>query len=157
MTQTIDAGQLVPDLTLPDDHGNDVRLRDLAGKTVILYFYPKDDTPGCTTQACDLRDNWATFDRDDIALFGVSPDDVASHQKFRDKHGLPFPLLVDADHELAEAFGIWTEKSMYGRKYMGIERSTVVVAPDGTVQSVHRKVKPAGHVQLLRDELGLDD
>ena len=149
-------GTRVPDLTLVDQDGTPVSLRELAGSTVVLYFYPKDSTPGCTTQACDLRDNWELFeDRDDVLLFGVSPDGEASHRKFRDRHDLPFPLLVDEDHRLADAFGFWVEKKMYGKTFHGVERSTVVIAPDGTVQAVLRKVKPSEHVQLLRDELGL--
>jgi peroxiredoxin Q/BCP len=155
MTATIAPGQQLPDLTLTDDAGNDVRLHDLSGSTIVLYFYPKDDTPGCTTQACSLRDEWSAFDREDITLFGVSPDAADSHAAFREKYSLPFPLLVDADHALAEAFGIWTEKKNYGKTYMGIVRSTVIVDPDGTVRTIKRNVKPADHTAWLRNELGL--
>jgi peroxiredoxin Q/BCP len=156
MTATqIGVGHQVPDVTLQDENGNDVRLRDFVGRTLVLYFYPKDDTSGCTTQACSIRDEWATFDRDDVAIFGVSPDGVASHRKFHDKLGLPFHLLVDEDHALADQFGFWIEKSMYGKTYWGVERSTVVVGPDGLVQAVKRKVKPAEHTAWLADELGL--
>ncbi len=155
MTTTLQLGNAVPDLTLTDDAGSDVRLHDLAGKTVVLYFYPKDDTPGCTTQACSIRDEWSTFDRDDIALFGVSPDSAESHTKFRTKYDLPFPLLVDADHALAEAFGIWTEKKNYGKTYMGIVRSTVIINPDSTIRTIKRNVKPADHTAWLASELGL--
>jgi peroxiredoxin Q/BCP len=153
---TIEVGQPVPDLTLLDDEGTEVRLRDLAGRRVVLYFYPKDDTPGCTTQACALRDGWGEFEGvEDLVVYGVSPDDQAKHRKFRAKHDLPFHLLVDEDHELADAFGFWVEKSMYGKRYWGVERSTVIVGADGTVQSVVRKVKPGEHVGWLRRELGL--
>ena len=149
-------GQPAPDLTLTDDQGREVALRDLAGTRVVLYFYPKDDTPGCTTQACALRDSWSEFESvDDLIVYGVSTDDVASHQKFRAKHDLPFHLLVDEDHRLADAFGFWVEKSLYGRKYMGTERSTVIIGADGNVQAVGRKVQPAKHVPWLRRELGL--
>jgi peroxiredoxin Q/BCP len=157
MTAPIEIGQPVPDLTLADDQGSDVRLRDLSGSRVVLYFYPKDDTPGCTTQACALRDDWSAFESvDDIIVYGVSPDDAAKHQKFRAKHDLPFHLLVDAEHQLTDAFGFWVEKSMYGKKYRGVERSTVIVAADGTVSSIIRKVKPGEHTAWLRGELGLD-
>ncbi len=149
-------GQPAPDLTLTDDQGQEVALRDLRGTRVVLYFYPKDDTPGCTTQACALRDSWSEFEGvDDLVVYGVSTDDVASHQKFRAKHDLPFHLLVDEEHRLADAFGFWVEKSLYGRKYMGTERSTVIIGADGNVQSVGRKVQPAKHVPWLRRELGL--
>lgn len=155
MTTTLQLGHAVPDLTLTDDAGTDVRLRDLVGKTVVLYFYPKDDTPGCTTQACSLRDEWDAFAREDIALFGVSPDSAESHGTFRAKYDLPFPLLVDADHALAEAFGIWSEKKNYGKTYMGIVRSTVIIDPDGTIRTIKRNVKPADHTEWLKSELGL--
>ena len=143
----IETGQLVPDLTLADDQGNSINLRrDLAGKRVVLYFYPKDDTPGCTTQACAIRDSWSQFEGiDDLVIYGVSPQDAASHTKFRTKHDLPFHLLVDEEHQLADALGFWVEKSLYGRKYMGVERSTVIA----------RKISPAKHVPWLRKELGV--
>lgn len=153
-TATIAPGQQVPDITLTADDGTQVRLRDLEGRTVVLYFYPKDDTPGCTTQACDLRDNWAELElRDDVVVFGISPDSRESHARFRAKHGLPFQLLVDEGHELAESFEIWREKQNYGKTYFGIERSTVIVGPDGTVRTIKRRVKPADHVAWLREEL----
>jgi peroxiredoxin Q/BCP len=152
----IEVGQPLPDLVLTDDQGTDVALRDLRGSRVVLYFYPKDDTSGCTTQACAIRDSWSEFqDVDDLVVYGVSPDGVESHQKFRAKFDLPFHLLVDEDHRLADALGFWVEKSLYGRKYMGVERSTVIVGADGTVQSVVRKVQPAKHVDWLRRELDL--
>ncbi|MCW2923887.1 MAG: alkyl hydroperoxide reductase/Thiol specific antioxidant/Mal allergen [Thermoleophilia bacterium] len=152
----IETGQPVPDLTLVDDTGADVALRDLAGRRVVLYFYPKDDTPGCTTQACDLRDSWSEFEGiDDLVVYGVSPDGAESHRKFRAKHDLPFHLLVDEEHRLAEALGFWVEKSMYGKTYWGVERSTVVVGADGTVIAIAHKVKPAEHVAWLRGVLEL--
>ena len=155
-TTSIEVGQQVPDLVLSDDQGNDVKLRELRGTRVVLYFYPKDDTPGCTTQACALRDSWSRFDAvDDLVIYGVSPDDAAKHQKFRAKHDLPFHLLVDEEHRLADAFGFWVEKSMYGKKYWGIERSTVIIAADGTVQAIERKIQPAKHVDWLASELAI--
>lgn len=158
MTQlsAIEVGQPVPDLVLSDDQGNDVALRELRGQRVVLYFYPKDDTPGCTTQACELRDSWSRFDAiDDLVIYGVSPDDAAKHTKFRAKHDLPFHLLVDEDHKLADAFGFWVEKSMYGKKYWGVERSTAIIDADGTVASIGRKIQPAKHVGWLAGELGI--
>ena len=155
-TTPLEVGQLAPDLVLSDDQGTDIALRDLRGKRVVLYFYPKDDTPGCTTQACALRDSWSEFEGvDDLVVYGVSKDSAASHQKFRTKHDLPFHLLVDDEHLLAEAFGFWVEKTNYGRKYWGVERSTVIVAADGTVQAIARKIQPAKHLAWLRGELGL--
>ena len=132
--------------------GQEVALGDFAGKTVVLYFYPKDDTPGCTTQACELRDSWAQF-REKAELFGVSVDSAASHQKFIDKFSLPFPLLSDPSHQLVEAYGVWVEKSMYGKKYMGAERSTFVIGPDGKIRGILRKVKPAEHAAQLLELL----
>jgi peroxiredoxin Q/BCP len=156
MTATIEAGQRVPDMTLADEAGTQVRLRDLAGQTVVLYFYPADDTPGCTTQACDIRDSWTQFDGlDNVVIYGVSPDDAESHQRFRAKFDLPFHLLVDTDHKLADAFGIWGEKNNYGRKYMGIIRSTVIVDPDGSVRTIKRNVRAKAHADWLRQELGI--
>jgi peroxiredoxin Q/BCP len=155
-TTAIEVGQQLPDMTLVDDQGSDVSLRELTGHRIVLYFYPKDSTPGCTTQACALRDSWSEFDAvEDLAVYGVSPDGAASHQKFRAQHDLPFHLLVDEDHKLADALGFWVEKSMYGKKYWGVERSTVVVGADGVVTAVARKIQPAKHVAWLRDALGL--
>ena len=154
MTQAL--GTRLPELTLLDDQGEPVDLRKHAGQRVVLYFYPKDDTPGCTTQACDLRDNWNVFaGRDDIVLYGVSADDAASHAKFREKYDLPFPLLVDEDHQLAEALGLWVKKKMYGKVFWGIQRGTVVIGPDGTVEQAWPKVKPKEHVAMLREYLGI--
>ena len=152
----ISVGQPVPDLTLTDDQGADVALRELRGKRVVLYFYPKDETPGCTTQACALRDSWRRFEAvEDLVVYGVSPDGVTSHQTFRAAHDLPFHLLVDEDHRLADALGFWAEQVNDGRKYWGVERSTVIVGADGNIQSMVRKVRPAMHVDWLAVELGL--
>ena len=156
MTASIEVGQAAPDLVLSDDQGASVALRDLRGRRVVLYFYPKNDTPGCTTQACALRDSWSEFEGvDDLIVYGVSRDSAASHQKFRAKHDLPFHLLVDDEHQLADAFGCWVEKMNYGKTYWGIERSTVVIAANGTVQAIARKIQPTKHVDWLRGELGL--
>lgn len=152
----LDVGDTVPDLTLPADDGSMRSLSDFAGRRVVLYFYPKDDTSGCTTQACELRDELSWFTELDIDVVGVSPDSVASHVKFRDKYELNFPLLADEDHALAEAFGVWKEKSMYGRTYMGIERSTFLIEPDGTISAAWRKVRPKQHVELLKKHLAAD-
>jgi thioredoxin-dependent peroxiredoxin len=142
-------GDPAPDFTLPDQHGNPVSLSRLRGKTVVLYFYPKADTPGCTAQACGVRDHRADYEQADAVVLGVSPDKVKAVAKFDDKYGLGFPLLADEDHAVAEAYGVWVEKSMYGRNYMGNERTTFVIGPDGTIQHVFRAVKPAEHDELV--------
>ena len=144
-----DTGDLAPDFTLPDQRGEPVSLSSLRGKTVVLYFYPKADTPGCTTQACGVRDHRADYDRAGAIVLGVSPDPVKKVKAFDDKYGLAFPLLADADHSVAEAYGVWGEKSMYGRKYMGVERTTFVIGADGVIQEVFRSVKPAKHDELV--------
>jgi len=149
----VEKGSRAPDFTLPSDDGGTVTLSALRGKKVVLYFYPKDDTPGCTTQACDLRDAMPTFQDLDAVVLGVSPDSVASHRKFRDKFGLNYPLLADEDHRVAEAYGVWKEKNMYGRKSMGIERSTFLIDEDGQIQEAWRKVSPKGHADLLQEAL----
>lgn len=128
--------------------GQTVSLADFKGQTVVLYFYPKDDTPGRTTQACALRDSWAQF-AGKAVIFGVSIDPAKSHAKFIKKHALPFPLLVDEKQEIVNAYGVWVEKSMYGKTYMGTERSTFVIGPDGKIKAILRKVKPAEHVEQL--------
>jgi peroxiredoxin Q/BCP len=145
----VENGDLAPDFTLPDQDGHPVSLSGLRGKTVVLYFYPKADTPGCTTQACGVRDHRADYERADAVVLGVSPDPVKRIAKFADKYGLAFPLLADEDHSVAEAYGVWVEKSMYGRTYMGMERSTFVISPDGKIKDVFRKVKPAEHDELV--------
>lgn len=138
-------GMMAPDFTLSSSDGGTVTLGDLRGAPVVVYFYPKDDTSGCTTQACEFRDSWAAVKATGATILGVSPDGLASHRKFRDKFSLPFPLLADEDHAVAEAYGSWGEKSMYGRKYQGIIRNTFVIDAQGVVQNVFEKVKPKGH------------
>ena len=145
----LEPGHQAPDFTLPDQHGNPVSLSGLRGKPVVLYFYPKADTPGCTTQACGVRDHRADYDSADAVVLGVSPDPVKPIAKFDEKFGLGFPLLSDEDHAVAEAYGVWAQKSMYGRKYMGVERTTFVIGPDGAIKDVLRKVKPAEHDSLV--------
>lgn len=135
-----------PEFTLQDQDGRTVSLSDFRGRKVVLYFYPKDDTSGCTAQACDLRDNIGTFEARDAVVLGVSPDPVDSHRKFADKYDLPFTLLADTDHAVAEAYGVWKEKSMYGKTYWGNERTTFVIDEDGRIAKVLPKVKPAEHV-----------
>jgi len=142
-------GDVAPDFTLPDQEGKPVSLSDLRGKTVVLYFYPKADTPGCTTQACGVRDHRPDYESANAVVLGVSPDPVKRVSKFDQKYGLGFPLLADQDHTVAEAYGVWVQKSMYGRTYMGNERTTFVIGPDGVVTDVFRKVKPAEHDELV--------
>lgn len=134
-----------PDFTLTTDTGDTLTLSDLRGKPVVLYFYPRDDTPGCTTQACEFRDAFPDFSARDAVILGVSPDDVDSHRRFKEKFSLPFTLLADVDHEVAEAYGVWKQKSMFGKKYWGVDRTTFVIAPDGSVAREFRSVKPEGH------------
>jgi peroxiredoxin Q/BCP len=133
--------------------GREIALSELRGNPVVLYFYPKDDTPGCTTQACGLRDSWSEV-RGLAKVFGVSVDSAASHAKFIGKYNLPFPLLSDPEKKIVNAYGVWVEKSMYGKKYMGAERSTFVVDAEGRIAAVFRKVKPEEHIELLRRALG---
>jgi peroxiredoxin Q/BCP len=139
------AGAKAPAFSLQSDSGDTVTLAGLKGKPVVLYFYPKDDTPGCTVEACEFRDTWSDVKKTGAVVLGVSPDDVTSHEKFKTKFKLPFPLLADEDHAVAEAYGAWGEKSMYGRKYQGILRTTFVIDPAGKVARVFEKVKPKGH------------
>ena len=141
----VEEGKPAPDFELPSDSGHRVRLSSLRGKPVVLYFYPKDDTPGCTTQACGIRDVYADFRERGAVVLGVSPDDEASHVKFKEKYSLPFTLLADPEHEVAEEYGVWKERNMYGKKSMGIERSTFVIDADGNVAKAMRRVKPDTH------------
>ncbi len=141
----IEPGDTAPDFTLPDQNGDPVTLSQLRGQHVVLYFYPKADTPGCTTQACGVRDRASDYERAGAVVLGVSPDPPERLAKFDAKHGLGFTLLSDADHTVAEDYGVWVEKSMYGRNYWGNERTTFVLDPDGEVLDVMRKVKPAEH------------
>ncbi len=141
----IEEGKPAPDFELTSDAGSQVRLSDLRGRPVVLYFYPRDDTPGCTAEACSFRDAYAEFEESGITILGVSPDAEASHVKFKEKHGLPFTLLSDPDHTVAELYGVWVEKSMYGKTSMGIKRSTFVIDADGNVARAMLGVKPDGH------------
>ena len=150
-------GDIAPDFSLPSTAGEIVSLRDYKGsKRVVLYFYPKDDTPGCTKEACSFRDNLAEIETEDAVVLGVSADDRASHEKFVNKYSLNFPLLSDADHAVAEAYGAWGEKSMYGKKYFGMIRKTFVIGLDGRLEQVFHKVNAAGHgeeiLNLLRSK-----
>ena len=150
----IEEGKPAPDFELSTDTGETVRLADLRGKPVVLYFYPRDDTPGCTTQACGIRDAWDDFRKKGAVVLGVSPDDEGSHAKFREKYGLPFTLLADSDHELTERYGFWVEKKNYGKTYMGVERSTVVIDAEGNVAKIFRRVKPEAHANQVLTALG---
>jgi peroxiredoxin Q/BCP len=141
-----------PDFTAPVSGGGNVTLSELRGKTVVLYFYPKDDTPGCTKQACAIRDGFTALKKKAL-LFGISPDSVKKHDKFIQKHELPFPLIADEDHAIAEAYGVWVEKSLYGKKYMGIERSTFVIDKKGHIAAILEKVKPDEHFDQLMEVL----
>ena len=145
----LEPGTQAPDFTLPDQNGESVNLSDFSGRNVVLYFYPKADTPGCTTQACGVRDHQAQYAGADAVVLGVSPDAPKKIAKFDDKYELGFPLLGDEDHAVAEAYGVWVKKSMYGREYMGNERTTFVIGPDGVIKEIFRKVKPAEHDDLV--------
>ncbi|AIB12282.1 alkyl hydroperoxide reductase [Azospirillum argentinense] len=145
----MEAGTPAPDFTMPTDGGGSVTLSALRGKPVILYFYPKDDTSGCTSEACGFRDQLPDFSGLDAVIIGVSKDSVASHDKFKAKYELPFTLASDKETGVAEAYGVWVEKSMYGRKYMGLERATFLIDKDGIVRNVWRKVKVTGHVAAV--------
>ena len=141
----VEEGKPAPDFELTTDAGESVKLSDYRGKTVVLYFYPKDDTPGCTKQACGIRDAYSEFQQRGAVVLGVSPDDQTSHVKFKEKYGLPFTLLADPDHKVAEDYGVWGEKKAYGKTYMGVERSTFLIDSEGNVARVMRKVKPDTH------------
>jgi peroxiredoxin Q/BCP len=151
---TLTSGDPAPDFELPNQNGDRVQLSSLRGRTVVLYFYPKADTPGCTTQACGVRDRHADYEQADAVVLGVSPDPVKRVASFEQKYGLGFSLLADEDHEVAELYGVWVKKSMYGREYMGNERTTFVIAPDGTIKSILHKVKPAEHDELVLAAIG---
>jgi peroxiredoxin Q/BCP len=151
---TLNPGDPAPDFTLSDQEGTPVTLSELRGKTVVLYFYPKADTPGCTTQACGVRDHRTDYEALDAVVLGVSPDAVKATAKFDQKYGLGFPLLADEGHQVAEQYGVWVKKNRYGREYMGNERTTFVIAPDGTVKDILHKVKPAEHDDLVLAAIG---
>jgi peroxiredoxin Q/BCP len=146
-------GEPAPDFTLRSDTGEDVTLSSLKGSRVVLYFYPRDDTPGCTKQACSFRDAYAEFEERGVTILGVSPDTEADHVKFKEKYGLPFTLLADPEHEVAERYGVWVEKTMYGKKSMGIKRSTFVIDADGNVAKAMPDVKPEGHADQVLSAL----
>ena len=153
MTSHPATGSIAPSFTAPVIGGEYIEptivsLVDFIGQPVVLYFYPKDDTPGCTTQACALRDDWDRVSAM-AKVFGVSIDSIKTHEKFIKKHSLPFPILSDEDHKIAEAYGVWVEKSMYGKTYFGTERTTVIINPDGTIKTILAKVKPAEHITQL--------
>lgn len=147
----LEAGSKAPDFSLQNQRGETVRLSDFLGKPVVLYFYPKDDTPGCTKEACAFRDQFPAFGELDAAVFGLSPDDVDSHVAFAKKYALPFDLLADADHKVASAFGAWGMKNLYGREFEGIIRSTFIVGPDGVIAKVFPRVRVDGHAEKVID------
>jgi peroxiredoxin Q/BCP len=148
------AGDKAPAFTLPDQDGKPVSLEDFAGTQMVIYFYPRDDTPGCTKEACQFNDNLQAFSRAKVAVVGVSGDSAEKHQAFRSKYGLEFPLLTDADHSVGEAFGAWGEKTLYGKKSIGVIRSTFLIAADGTIQRPWYHVKADGHAAKVLAELG---
>ena len=150
----VEAGKPAPTFTLPSDTGEEVSLESLRGTPVVLYFYPKDDTPGCTAQACGIRDAWGKLQRAGAVVLGVSPDSPKSHAKFREKYSLPFTLLADEDHAVAETYGTWVQKKYMGKEYMGVERSTFVIDKDGNVKKVMRRVKPGEHADDVLAVLG---
>ena len=149
----LEAGAAAPDFTLPDQDGKDVSLAELRGETVVLYFYPRADTPGCTTQACGVRDRGADYKKAGARVLGVSPDTVEKVKKFADKFDLGFTLLADPDHAVADAYGAWIEKSMYGKKYMGVQRATFLINPEGKIAKVFPKVSPKTHDEVVLDAL----
>jgi peroxiredoxin Q/BCP len=145
----LEPGDRAPAFTLPDQNGEKVKLSDLKGETVVLYFYPRADTPGCTTQACGVRDRKADYAKAGAQVIGISPDEVTAIDKFAGKYDLGFTLLADADHAVAEKYGTWVEKSMYGKKYMGVQRATFIIGPDGKIAKVFPKVQPKKHDDLV--------
>ena len=147
-------GDKAPNFALPDQNGEKVKLSDLKGETIVLYFYPRADTPGCTTQACGVRDHKADYKKAGARVIGISPDEVKAVDKFARKYDLDFTLLADADHAVAEKYGAWVEKSMYGKKYMGVQRATFIVGPDGKIAKVFPKVSPKQHDDLVLKALG---
>ena len=149
----LEAGEMAPDFTLPDQDGEELSLSSLRGETVVLYFYPRADTPGCTTQACGVRDRDADYKAAGARVIGVSPDEVGAVKKFADKFDLEFTLLADADHAVADTYGAWLEKSMYGKKYMGVQRATFLIDPDGKIAKVFPKVSPKTHDDVVLEGL----
>jgi len=153
MPKALKEGDAAPAIHAVDERGEPFHLAALKGKNVVLYFYPKADTPGCTRESCEFRDHSKKFAKADTVIVGVSPDKSAAQSKFKDKFDLPFTLLADTDHKVAEAYGAWAEKSMYGRKYMGIERSTFLIGKDGKLKKIFHKVKPDGHADQVYEAL----
>lgn len=149
----LEIGDKAPSFTLPQTADKDVSLSDYKGRYVVLYFYPKDNTPGCTKQACGFRDDLPQFDKLDATVIGISKDSLKKHHNFTDKHDLNFPILSDENGTVCEEYGVWVEKNMYGRKYMGIERTTFLIDPDGVIQDIWRKVKVNGHIDAVRTAL----
>lgn len=149
----VSVGKSAPTFSLDTDAGEKLSLKDLKGRPVVLYFYPKDDTPGCTVEACEFRDAFPRFKGSKAIILGISPDSVKSHQKFKEKFDLPFTLLADEDHAIAEKYGVWQKKSMYGRTYMGIARTTFVIDKDGKVAKIFEKVKPKGHAEEVEQAI----
>jgi thioredoxin-dependent peroxiredoxin len=150
----VEAGQEAPDFTLPDQDGNRVKLSELRGQPVVLYFYPKADTPGCTTQACGIRDHRGDYERAGARVVGVSPDTVTAQKKFAQKYGFDFTLLADENHEVADLYGVWGEKKMYGKIYMGVQRATFIIDPGGTIAHVIPKASPKTHDDVVLEALG---
>ncbi len=151
--RVLQEGDPAPEIHVADDKGEDFTLSHLRGKNVVLYFYPRADTPGCTTQACEFRDNSKKFTKQDTVIVGVSPDQSAAQSKFKAKFDLPFTLLADAEHQAAEAYGVWKEKNRYGKKYMGVERTTFLIGKDGQIAKIFHKVKPEGHADEVYEAL----
>ena len=149
----IAVGQLVPDFTLPSTEGGDITLSKLRGQKVVLYFYPKDMTSGCTIQAHEFSAIAAQYAKQGMLLFGISPDSIESHLKFIARDSITYPLLADVEHAVADAYGVWVEKSMYGKKYMGIERATFIIGEDGKLEAIYRKVKPEGHAVCVLEDM----
>ena len=149
----LDQGEKAPSFSLQDSEGKAHSLENYQGKTIVLYFYPKDDTPGCTKEACSFRDNYAAFKEAGIEIIGISPDTVASHQKFSEKYDLPFTLLADPDHKVCEAYEVWGKKKSFGREYEGVFRTTFIIGPDGTIKQVFENVKPSEHSQEVLAEI----
>jgi thioredoxin-dependent peroxiredoxin len=149
----VEEGQEAPDFELTSDAGERVRLSQFRGQPVVLYFYPKDDTPGCTAQACGIRDSYADFEQRGAVVLGVSPDEESSHVKFKQKYGLPFTLLADPEHEVVEQYGVWGERKYMGKTYMGVERSTFLIDEDGRIAKVMRRVKPDTHAERVLEAL----
>jgi thioredoxin-dependent peroxiredoxin len=149
----VEEGHEAPDFELTSDAGEQVRLSQFRGKPVVLYFYPRDDTPGCTAQACGIRDSYEDFEQRGAVVLGVSPDEESSHVKFKQKYGLPFTLLADPDHDVAEKYGVWGERKYMGRTYMGVERSTFLIDEDGRIAKVMRRVKPDTHASQVLEAL----